>query len=527
MSSGPSEGHCLAQELVDRIGVLEPTKQPYSLLKFTSLLMIGALLGKIFGFAREILFARQLGAGVIADSFRGAISAVLLPIAPLQGDMSAGALVPLHKMWQKEGRAPQMFASLSVMLGLLTCGIMVGTYLISRAYVDWLVNGFDEQAKTITIRLVHVMVLSMPASVLFNCLACIELSIGRVRLAVIRASVQNVSVICGIFIMIITKNPLAIAWGFSIAMNLSTFYGFFMLCKEGELAPLAITLSSCIESFTVFFKRIRALFSQPIFEQSNIILEKFLGSMLITGTIASLDYARTLTDTAGYFVSQPIGLAVLRRDAASDPVARVKMICKPILHIALPVSAFTVIFATDLVTVVFKRGAFQQEAITLTSGAMEGIAFGIWASVIGWILVRMLNAAHQNLTVAKICMVAYAMNMLVNICTFKFFGSFGLGLGEATRGIVLLAGTSYALNCGKVMLRLVAEALPITAILSIAGLGVLVIHTTPIWRVSIGFVVFAVPLAIYLMLLFPQLAVEVLIKLRRIKGRIFRSPAVP
>ena len=63
--------------------------------------MIGALLGKALGFVREIQLAKHLGANLVADSLRGAMVAVLMPIAPLQGaaavrvEVDAVALQPV------------------------------------------------------------------------------------------------------------------------------------------------------------------------------------------------------------------------------------------------------------------------------------------------------------------------------------------------------------------------------------------------------------------------------------------------
>jgi putative peptidoglycan lipid II flippase len=483
--------------------------------------MIGALAGKVFGFVREVLLARQLGANIVADSFRSATTAVLLPISPIQGDMVQGALVPMHRQWQRDGIAPQMFMNLSVVLGAVSIAIMMLVYVLTDYYVDWLVGGFSEQAKLTTIGLVHVMALSMPASVLFNVFACVELSVGRVRMAVIRASVQNLAVIAGIFVMVVTHNPIALGWGFAIAMIFSAMFGFVILCKEGELDPLSVTPLRCWKAGLLFIQRVYALLTQPLFEQCNIVIEKILGSMLVVGTVASLDYARTLTDTFMYFISYPIGQAVLRRDPSDQMQSKVQLLCKPILHIAVPASVFTLVFARDITIVVFQRGAFQQQAIDLVSQAMQGIGFGIWASVIGWILVRILNSQHRNPTVARIFMVAYAANALVNIATFKFLGIFGIGLGEASRGIMLLAGTAYALGCGKTLLKLSLGTLPLAMVLAALGYGICEVYHTPLWRVAIGVVAFGLVVCINMTLLFPEIVKELLRKFMHIGAKLF------
>lgn len=63
-------------------------------MRLVGIMMGGALAEKLLGFAREIVMARMLGAGIVADAFRGAVTAVLQPIAPLQGDIVPAVPVP-------------------------------------------------------------------------------------------------------------------------------------------------------------------------------------------------------------------------------------------------------------------------------------------------------------------------------------------------------------------------------------------------------------------------------------------------
>ena len=74
-------------------------------LRLAGWLVGGAVFGKVLGFAREVEMARLLGANIVADSFRGALTAVLLPVAPMQTDMLPSALIPLHRSWSEDGSA--------------------------------------------------------------------------------------------------------------------------------------------------------------------------------------------------------------------------------------------------------------------------------------------------------------------------------------------------------------------------------------------------------------------------------------
>lgn len=64
--------------------------------KMAALLMLGALASKILGFAREILMAQVLGASLLADGYRGAVTVILLPLCFLQNESAPAILIPMN-----------------------------------------------------------------------------------------------------------------------------------------------------------------------------------------------------------------------------------------------------------------------------------------------------------------------------------------------------------------------------------------------------------------------------------------------
>ena len=208
--------------------------------------------------------------------------------------------------------------------------------------------------------------------------------------------------------------------------------------------------------------------AQPLAEQGQVWLERAVASGFAIGTLASIDYARTLTDSAVLLISQPIGLAVLYRGNAFKPHSAALSIAAPLLAITIPASIYLALFAQDIVSLVFARGAFNETAVMLTSGVLQGIASGLWATTLGMILLRFLNNAGRNGRAALILASAYAANALINLLAWQLTGPAGtsatlLGLGEAARGLVLFAGTAIALQAFWPLMRLVAFCAPLGA----------------------------------------------------------------
>ncbi|QUS41342.1 virulence factor MviN [Tardiphaga alba] len=425
--------------------------------RFTALLISGALTSKLLGFGREIVMAHVLGATLVADGFRGAITAVFLPIAFLQNETVPAVMIPMHREALKADDAPQRLGTLVVALTGLAMVLMVALQLLGSLAVQALVGGFSEEGRSLTLDFIRIMALGMPASVMVNVLASGEIALGRTRLTNMRASILNIAVLIGVALIVLTRNYHTLAWSFSIAFNALAAWGLITMWREGVIGFGGLSLKALLATSREFFIRLRPLLALPIAEQANIWIERLLASRVGTGAVASLDYARTLTESALLLISQPVGLAVLSSHPPKDIGPQIEAIARPILALAVPASAFLFMFAPDIVRLVFFRGAFNEHALLLTSQALQGISCGLWAATLGWILIRILNGAGRNFAAALIIVTAYLGNIAINLVTSYLphvtdSGTLLLGLGEAARGIVLLAGVMMVLKSRRKLL---------------------------------------------------------------------------
>ena len=438
---------------------------PRSARRLAVLLMGGALLSKLLGLAREVLVARAIGASMIADSFRGGLTAVLLPLAFIQNESVPAILIPMHREWQAKGEAPRRFAALTVALVLVATALFVAVEAMAPVWVGLLLGGFSAEAQALTLSFTRIMASAMPASVLLVCLSTAEIALGRSRVTSTRAILVNLAVIAGVLLLLVTGQPAALAWSFAVAFNLVAGWALWLMLRDGALDLSGLRAGAVVQAGRAFLHRLRPLVVQPIAEHAQVWIERLLASGLAVGTLASLDYARTLSDCAVLLVAQPIGLAVLSAGPSLDAKAQMNALTRPVLAIAVPGSVFIVLFAPEIVEVVFHRGAFDAAAGAATTQVLQGIAAGLWAMPLGWILFRMLNSAGRNMRAAMIMAAAYAANALASVILVRWFGGLGLGLGEAVRGIVLLGGVALALECGAQLLRLLLTAAPVGAVL--------------------------------------------------------------
>jgi putative peptidoglycan lipid II flippase len=371
-----------------------------------------------------------------------------------------------------------------------------------------------------------MMSLAMPASAILNVLAAGEIALGRTRLTNIRASMLNIAVLAGIGLLVSTGNTYTLACAFTIAFNALAAWGVFSLWHEGVLSFAGLTPQLIVAKGIDFFRRLRVLLPVPLAEQGNVWVERLTASRLITGAVASLDYARSLTESALLLISQPVGMAVLSKHAPKDLQAQIEQLIRPLLALTLPASAFLLIFSTEIVRLVYFRGAFGDEALLLTSHALKGIAFGVWAATLGWILIRLLNGAGRNGTAALIIVSGYVVNMGFNLVASTMHvspehGMLLLGLGETSRSLVLLLGVVLALQQRRrILVTMALAALPA---LLMAALGLLIQGAVddPLSRLFAGGLACLACVAFAVSLLMPNVAQASLSRLRRfrVKGQ--------
>jgi len=478
--------------------------------RLTAILMGGAIVSKVLAFAREVLMAQVIGASLVADSFRGAVSAVMLPLAFLQSEGVPAILIPMHREWQAKGEAPERLASFTVAFTSLSLILMLVLQAIGAWWIDKLVGGFSSEGRALALEFVRVMALGMPASTLLNCLAAGEIALGRTRLTNARTIALNIAMISGIVTAGVTGHVSALGWAFALAFISLGLWGFWMMWREGHLRFRGLTAGKVIMEGWEFLRRLFPLLAIPAAEQCHVWIERSLASRLVTGAVASMDYARTLTESTLPLICQPVGLAVLASHPPKDPQAQIEAIARPILAIALPASVFLFLFAPDIVRLVFFRGAFTEEGVILTSQALRGIAVGLWAATLGLILMRVLNSSGRNVLAASILVLAYAVNIAFNL-TVSWVAPAGdtsvlmLGLGETTRSLVLLMGIVLALECRAHLFRLILIAVLPAMLMVFAGWQVQQAFTGTFTRLLMGGLAYGAVTAIAIAILMPAL----------------------
>jgi putative peptidoglycan lipid II flippase len=441
-----------------------------------SQLFIGNFFSKALGLGREILTSALFGTGQAIGAYRVAQTGTLVPVHFFTQDSINAAFIPTYKRFLGESRdmAQSLFWSLSAFFLVLSLLIGAGLWLIPLTWIGILAPGLDSDTALLAGRMLQIMGLGVP----FYLISSLFLYLGMgnddfVPMAV-RPSVQNMGLITGAVIAFYMRNALFFAWGFTASYILFCLWVMIRLRHSGYLSfPNSWQKQRIRLVFTTFWITLRPLLFLPFMLQGNIAVERAVATLIGLIAVSALDYARFVTETVIFLISIPVasvGLSSwsgLETEALRERLSRITIL---MMMVAVPASAFLASHSHRLVEVIYARGAFDTQSVQTTGDILFGISLGLWAQIVGYVLIKGLNAQMRNRTVMWIMAAALAANTLINLSLYGQLGAVTLGLGNTVYGLILLVGTLSAL-------RLWREVVPCVVVFGLGVVGYLILNS--------------------------------------------------
>jgi putative peptidoglycan lipid II flippase len=449
-------------------------------------LFFGNFLSKMLGLIREVATAALFGTGSIAGAFRTSQSAVLIPINFLISDALNSAFVPQYKHFQaqSENKACNFFWTVYALFGVFSLLLTIALWTLAERWLGLLAPGLDAATMSKAILMTRIMALGVFFYISSAMLMFLAMAHDDALPMSVRPLVQNAGLIAGVLAAYLTESPETIAWGFTLSYAIYFGWATTRLVRSRLLNfPAAWDYPGTRIILRSFWQTLRPLLLLPVFSQGNIVTERAVASLIGLTAISALDYARFVSETLVLLISMPIAFAGLAHWSGLGAEAirqRLDKVLLLMMAVSVPISAFLAVHAHTVVQVAYGRGAFDAESVRVTGDILLGTALGLWAQVIGYVLVKALNAQMRNRAVLWVMAAALLANTAINLGLHTRLGAVTLGLGSAAYGLVLLGGCLTALGLWR-------RLLPAAATMALGCAGyVLLSHWLPttdnMWR---------------------------------------------
>lgn len=453
-------------------------------------LVLGGIAGKILGIVREVLLAALFGAGRAVGANRVAQTATMVPVNFFTADALSAGFLPLYVRYRQESPplALALYRAVRTILGGLSMLLVVALLLLRELWIALLGPGLDAAAATLAVAMLTIAAFSVPFYVQYALYTLVALARDDVSLVNLRACVQSVGLIGATLLAYFTGDVVLLAWGFTVPYVVLFLWGAFWVRRKGYLradgGDGSLPPSSRPQyevALTMFWRRLRPLLLLPVLLQGSIAVERAVGSLLGIEVVAATEYSRFVVDSLMALIAAPLGLASLAafaRMRGDEVVAGLERLIAPVLLVTIPLSVALTVNARGITSVLYARGAFDDRAVDVTSVMLLGFSLGIWAHVLGYTFVKVLNARGRNRRVAVVNGLSFGAAAVVNLVMWRYWGPVTIGVAATVASLVMLVGSALSLHLIRQLVRplsLLAPAVVATVVVgwALAGDGLL------------------------------------------------------
>jgi putative peptidoglycan lipid II flippase len=410
---------------------------------------------RVLGFVRDVLIARVLGTGEMADAFFVAQRLPNLFRSLFAEGAFNAAFVPLFNRALTEGGAPAARRFAEQAMSVLLATLLVFT-IAAQIGMPWLMHviapGFTGRPAKLAMTVQFTQV-TFPY-LLFMSLTALQggvlNSLGRFAHAAAAPIMLNVTMI----IALVAVAPatgltgLALSWAIAIA-GIIQFLWMVIACHR---AGIALWLP--MPRLTPGVKRLLKLMLPGILGSSVMQVNLLIGTMIATNqpaAVSYLYYADRIYQLPLAVIGSAVGVVLLpelaralRRESQAAAFAIQNRSIEYALLLTLPATVALIAIPDPIVNVLYLRGAFGTSAAVATAWALVCYTFGLPAYVLVKALTPGFFAREDTATPFRFAMISLGCNMALSITLFQFLSYAGIALATALASwlnVALLAWT--------------------------------------------------------------------------------------
>lgn len=418
------------------------------IMRQTALIAFFTLVSKVMGFLRESLMARAFGIGMETDAYNAAFTATVVIMGVIGTGLNT-TLVPVFSEIGSRHGMPGRRRFLNNMMTTTFVGCLIISlifYIFGPSIISLVAMGFKGEQLALAVKLNRI---ALPIIVL---LGFTHVFMGYLQSLEIFGPYALMGIpynLAFILYLALAKTP-AIA-PFMVVTVIAALMQ--VLIQVPAVAHTGVRLKPHIDLKDPYMKKVGALIVPVLIsstiQQLNIIIDKNLASIVGVGVMSALNYATKLNELVISVFIMAISTVVFPMMAEaflkSDNEATQAILSKAInlvMLITIPATVGLITLARPIVYVAFERGAFQEAATIMTSGALIFYAIGLMANALNMVLNRVYYSYRNTKTPMRIGILMVLVNLVANLLLMKPMGHRGLALATSLSnmmGTVLLA----------------------------------------------------------------------------------------
>lgn len=404
--------------------------------------MVLTIFVKLLGFGRDMALSYFYGASKISDAYLISITIPTIIFAFVGTGIATGYIPMYHTVEKEKGNeAADHFTSTIINFVLIIATVIVMVVLVfAEPIVRLFASGFDGDTLRLAVSFTSFSILSVyfyGLVFIFN--GYLQVKNNFVIPALIGLPL-DLLVIVSIFISTRT-NVLVLALGTVIAVAFEVVLLVPFAYHKGFRYRLMLEVKS------PYLKRIIFLAIPVIIGASvneiNVLVDRTMASQIAVGGITALTYANRLNlFVKGIFITTiaTVIYPMISKMATQNNMHGLKRTVSGAVNsislLVLPASVGAMVFARPVVSLLFGRGAFDEQAVEMTAGALLFYSIGMVAVGYREILSRAFYSLQDTKTPTINAAIGMVMNIILNLILSRIMGISGLALATSVSAII-------------------------------------------------------------------------------------------
>ncbi|MEJ2154242.1 MAG: murein biosynthesis integral membrane protein MurJ [Desulfobacteraceae bacterium] len=413
------------------------------------IMMASIFLSRVIGYVRESVIAAVAGADSAVDAYRVAFSLPEILNHVLASGFLSVTFIPIFSKYlanKDEDGAWNIFSVILTTFGSILAVLIILSMNFAPLIVPLLAPGRkDPEFLNMAVYLTRII---LPAQLFFfagGILMAVQFAKEQFWIPALAPLVYNLGIICGGLFL----GPRIGVEGFSWGALAGAFIGNFLIqifgarrvglrfrflfnLRHKDLHRYILLTLPLMVGLTMVF--------------SMEIFTKLFGSYLKEGSIAWLDFAKTIMSMPVSFFGQAIGVAAfpyLARLAAEKRWMDLNRMLNTLLRflttLIIPTAILMYVLRHEIIRVIYEHGEFGPGDTAMTAIALSGLLVGVFAIPAMNMVNRGFYAMQNTLLPAVYGSAAVVASLPVYWLGLKIYGLLGVALGVSFSSILQVA----------------------------------------------------------------------------------------
>lgn len=407
------------------------------LVKAAGIVMIISLISRVVGLLRDVMMGNAFGTTYQTDAYN--ISLVIpVTIFGLFGLAITNTFIPiLSESYSKNGKEDMFDFANSIMniLMLLSSVLCILGWIFAPILVKVIASKFTGDAYTLTVYLTKISIINLLFMSMNSGYMAILQTLDEFIAPTLVGVVMNIPIILyillgshqgieGLTIATVIGNGIQILIQIPWLIKNNYKYSFKINWKDSRIHKMLLLIAPVVIGSGI--------------NQINTLVEKTMASGLPAGSITALDYSNKLNGMIYFTFAAAIVTVIypsLSREGIGEDFETFKNSIRAAVNnmnlIIVPAAVGMIILRVNIITILFKHGAFDERAVQMTATALFYLLFGI----IFWGIRDVFNRAFYAIQDTKTPMINGAIgvtaNMILCVILVKTMGIGGLTLATS------------------------------------------------------------------------------------------------